>query len=127
MYRAIVFALALWVCVPAQAHEMTPTYVTFKHSHITGVVKTSLKIFNKRSEVDYYEIGVFDESFNPVIFVTPYRVIKIPYLSSTTFDVYIRRSDLASATYICSESKLKKSQTVRTVITSRICSKIQNG
>lgn len=127
MYRAISFALALWVCVPAQAHEMTPTYPTFKYSHIAGVVQTSLKIFNKRSEVEYYEIGVFDDSFKPMPFVTPYRILKIPYLSYSTFEVYIRRSDLASATYICSESKMKKSQTVRTVITSRICSKIQNG
>ena len=110
----------------AIAHEMTPTYPKFTYSHLEGVVKTTMSMFNKREDVQYYEIGVFDKDFNPVKFVTSYNVIKLDYLSKVDFDVYIRKEDMERAVYICSRSKLKKDESVRTAISSRICSKIKN-
>jgi hypothetical protein len=127
MYRAIIVAMMLWACVPAYAHEMTPTYPRFEISYVEGVVRTKLRLFNKRSDVQFYEISVYDKDFNPVAFATPRRVLQLPHLSSTQFEVFVRKEDLDRIVYICTESKLQKAETVRTVITSRICSKIQNG
>jgi len=84
-----------------------------------------MAMFNKRADVEYYEIGVFDEDFNPIPFVTSYNVIKIEYLGRVTFDVYIRDIDVNKATYICSQSKLRKEDLSRTAISSRICSKFK--
>jgi len=108
------------------AHEMTPTYPKLRPSHLDNVYVTTMEMFNKRDDVEFYEIGVFDKDFNPVPFVTSYNVIKIDYLSKVDFDVYIRKADASKAVYICSRSKLKKDGTVRTAISSRICSKIKN-
>ena len=109
----------------ANAHEMTPTYPKLEPSHLDGVVKTTMQMFNKRQDVEYYEIGVFDSDFEPVPFVTSYNTIRIRYLSTVTFDVYIRKNDIGRATYICSRSKLRKDTQVRTAIASTICSKIK--
>ena len=112
-------------CSQAFAHEMTPTYPKLEQSHLDGVLKTTMQMFNKRGDVEYYEIGVFDKDFKPVPFVTAYNVIKIEYLGHVTFDVYIRKSDKDKAVYICSKSKLRKDSNIRTAISSRICSKIK--
>jgi hypothetical protein len=109
----------------ASAHEMTPTYPKLGPSHLDGVYKTTMYMFNKRADVEYYEIGVFDKDFNPVPFVTSYNVIKVRYLGHVTFDVYIRKSDVNKAVYICSRSKLRKDASVRTAVSSRICSKFK--
>ena len=109
----------------ANAHEMTPTYPKLEPAHLDGVVKTTMQMFNKRQDVEYYEIGVFDSDFEPVPFVTSYNIIRIRYLSTVTFDVYIRKNDIGRATYICSRSKLRKDTQVRTAIASTICSKIK--
>jgi len=109
------------------AHEMTPTYPKLEPSHLDGVVKTTMEMFNKRQDVEYYEIGVFDKDFNPVPFVTSYNIIKLSYLGHVTFDVYIRKADKDRAVYICSKSKLRKDDngSVRTAVSSKICSKIK--
>ena len=109
----------------AHAHEMTPTYPKLEPSHLDGVVKTTMQMFNKREEVEYYEIGVFDEEFKPVPFVTSYTIVKIKYLGKVTFDVYLRKSDMERAVYVCSRSKLRKDTQVRTAIASTICSKFK--
>jgi hypothetical protein len=109
----------------ASAHEMTPTYPKLRPSHLDGVYKTTMEMFNKRSDVEYYEIGVFDKDFKPIPFVTSYNIIKIKYLGKVTFDVYIRKADLGNARYICSRSKLRKIDTTKTAVSSRICSKFK--
>lgn len=124
--KNLVFGLVLAaIAGSASAHEMVPTYPTLSQSHLDGVVKTTMQMFNKRADVEYYEIGVFDEDFNPIPFVTSYRILKITYLETVTFDVYIRKLDVERATYICSQSKLRKEDITRTAISSRICSKIK--
>ena len=82
--------VGLMLALPVQAHEMVPTYPTLTLSHVDGLLKTTMKMFNKRADVEYYEVGVFDKDFNPVPFVTAYNVFKLEYLSHTTFDIYIR-------------------------------------
>src|SRR5210317_626749 len=117
--------MLMLVASPLYAHEMTPTYPKLSPSHLDNVYKTTMEMFNKRSDVEYYEIGVFDADWNPIPFVTSYQVIRIRYLGHVTFDVYIRKSDVSRATYICSISKLRKDNSTKTQIASRICSKFK--
>ena len=115
----------LLVSFPAFAHEMTPTYPKLTPSHLDNLYKTTMEMFNKREEVEYYEIGVFDENWVAIPFVSSYQIIKLRYLGHVTFDVYIRKSDVSRATYICSMSKLRKEDRVKTAVASRICSKFK--
>jgi hypothetical protein len=104
---------------------MTPTYPKLEPSHLDNVYKTTMEMFNKREEVEYYEIGVFDAEWKPIPFVTKYEIIKIRYLGHVTFDIYIRKQDVSRATYVCSVSKLRKDAKTKTAIASRICSKFK--
>ena len=117
--------LFMLVSSPLMAHEMTPTYPKLSPSHLDNVYKVTMEMFNKRQDVEYYEIGVFDEEWKPIPFVTSYQVIKLRYLGHVTFDVYIRKSDVSRAEYICSKSKLRKDDGSRTSVSSRICSKFK--
>lgn len=118
-------AILLASITEAVAHEMTPTYPKLRPSHLDNVYVTTMEMFNKRQDVEFYEIGVFDEDFNPIPFVSKYTVIKLRYLGHVTFDVYIRKQDVGRATYVCSTSKLRKNDSVRTAVSSKICSKFR--
>jgi len=112
------------------AHEMTPTYPKLEPSHVEGVLKTTMEMLNKRKDVEYYEVGVFDKDWKNVPFVTSYsiskqNIIELKYLSRVRLDIYIREKDKDRALYICSKSKIKKEDEIRTAILSRICSKIK--
>lgn len=121
MYRAVILFL---MASCAAAHEMTPTYPEWYVSHIQGVVKTPMEIFNKRQDVEYYEISVTDKNGDPVPFVSAYGIAYVKYLQRLKFDVYINADDVPRAQYICSRSKLKGKGTA-TLLSSRICSKIR--
>jgi hypothetical protein len=110
----------------AIAHEMTPTYPKLRPSHLDNVYVTEMEMFNKRNDVQFYEIGVFDKDFKSIPFVSKYEVIDLKYLDHVTFDVYIRKQDVSRATYICSTSKLRKDDGAkRNPLSSKICSKIK--
>jgi len=115
----------LILTLDANSHEMTPTYPKFESSFVKGVMKTKMRLFNRRNDVSYYEIGVFDSEWKPVPFVTSYKVMKMEYLDTAEFDIYINKANLSTATYICSKSKLQKKDVVSSGIASRICSKIK--
>jgi len=108
-------------------HEMVPTYPKWEPSGLyDGVVKTTVEIFNKRSDVEYYEIGVFDKDWNPLYFVADYKVIKLKYLASASIDIYISTENKDRAEYICSRSKIQKSNNdIRTAVSSKICSRFK--
>ena len=126
MYRKVILALCTMVlCMSVSAHEMTPTYYKWTPSHVDGVYKTTMEMFNKRQDVEYYEIGLFDKDWNPIPFVSSYKVFRLEYLGHVRFDVYINKKDKERAVYICSKSKLRKSDEVRTAISSKICSKFK--
>lgn len=107
------------------AHEMTPTYPTLEPSYMDGVYQISMNLFNAREEVEYYEIGVYDDEWNPIPFAATNRIIHVPYHSRATFDVYLRKADKDKVTYICTLSRLKKEDVDQSAIASRICSKIK--
>lgn len=123
MYRTIIAAALAASSVAA--HEMTPTYPEMRISFIEGVHQTSLTLFNRREEIEFYQIEVFTESFEGVPFATPYRIVAAPHLQRVQFDVYIRDTDLDQAHYICTSSKISRADTSRQAVTSRICSKIR--
>jgi len=107
------------------AHEMTPTYPEWEPSHVEGVYKTTMEMFNKRKDVEWYEIGVFDEKWQPVNFVTSYRIFQMPHLSRVKFDVFIALPDVGKAEYICSKSKLRLISEQKTMVASRVCSRFK--
>jgi hypothetical protein len=109
-----------------QSHEQTPTYPTWKTSGINGIKKTNIRVWNKRPDIEYYEIGVFEEDLKtPIPFVTAYKVIPLAYLKEVKFDIYIRESNIEEARYVCSLSKLRSSNESQTLLVTRICSKFK--
>lgn len=113
----------LWASA-ASAHEMTPTYPKLVPSFMEGVEVTQVTLFNKREDVQYYEIGVFDKEWKPVPFVSAYKVVRIEYLAKLHIDVYIAKEDAKKAVYLCSISKLRGLPRKGTLVSSKICSKI---
>ena len=105
------------------AHQFTPTYPKFEQSFISGVLSTKMELFNKRSEVEYYEIQVFDADWNKVAFASEAKIFQVKYLETKRIDVYIRNEDILKAVYICTESKMLRQDSKYTIISSRICSK----
>lgn len=108
----------------AQAHEQTPAYPKVLPSHVQGIVKVQLVLLNRRKEINYYEIGLFDKDFEKLDFTAKQKIIKIAYEEKKDFDVYFRKSDLDKAVYICTASKILKSNKSRAVVSSIVCSKL---
>jgi hypothetical protein len=104
---------------------MTPTYPKWRQAYMDDLAVTTMHMFNRRSDVEYYEIAVFDEDWNPIPFVTSYTVFRLQYLERTTFDVYIRERDISRAEYICSRSKMTERNPSDTNISSMICSRFK--
>jgi hypothetical protein len=126
VYSCIKIALIiLGLASSAYAHEQTPAYPKMKFSHVKGVVKYELSLFNQREDAKYYQIALFDKDFNSMPFSTKYRIMKVDYKQRVNFDVYVRKSDLKRAMYICTTSKVIKERSSRPIISSMICSKIK--
>ena len=119
MRGAVILCLLLSGAV--LSHEMTPTYPKWEISGVDDVKKTTMRLWNSREDIRYYEIGLFDESWKPIPFVTAYRIIPLEYLKEVKFDVYI----IKRARYICSLSKLRSSNESQTLLATRICSKFK--
>ena len=117
--------LLIFMTTSVNAHEMVPTYPILESSYMQGLQKTKVTIFNKRPDVEYYEIGVFTKDWEPIPFVSTYKVFPVPYLSTVTVELFIRNVDRNIVTYICSKSKLRKSYVTRTAVSSRICSRVK--
>ena len=110
---------------PAMAHQFTPTYPKFEHAFVDGVLQTKMEIFNKRREVEYYELGVFNKNWEPVTFAAADKLIRVRYLEIKRINVYVKSEDIEKVTYICTESRLRKEDVKDTVISSKICSKVK--
>lgn len=108
----------------AQAHEWTPTYPKFEPSFLDGIVVTTMSLFNKRKEIEYYEITIFDKEWQPVPFASTSKLVHVSYLETANIDIYIREVDCERIEYICTESKILTDDTSQTGVTSRICSKV---
>ena len=123
--RFYAIAAAMLFANVAAAHEMTPAYPKFKPAYVDGILQTTMKIWNRRQDASYYEIGLFDEEWNRVSFAAVNVIIRVGYLETKTFDVYIHKRDLDKVEFICTTSKLLKQDVDSTGITSRICSRVK--
>ena len=123
MYRPVILWLLL--CGSVAAHDMTPTYPKWKMSFIPSAKMTTMQVFNKRSDVQWYEIGVFDKEWQPIPFVTRYKIINIKYLHRVRFDVYVNEENAKVAEYICSTSKLRGNDDFKPIVESKICSRFK--
>lgn len=107
------------------AHEFTPTYPVFESSHVEGILQTKMRLFNKRQDAEYYEVGVFDAEWRPLPFGAKEKIVHVAYLESKFIDVFIRKVDLDKVVYICTYSKLISNKENQTLISSKICSKVK--
>lgn len=125
LVKTITITTALLLSTSAVAHEMTPTYFQFKPSFVDNVKVTTVNIWNRREDVQYYEVSVLDKFWNRVSFATRDRIIKLPYLKREKIDIYIKQEDVGDVEYICTSSKQLKSDVQSTGIKSMICSRIE--
>ena len=125
MKKILLSLLAIFISVTVNAHDMIPTYPELKKSYLDGLLVTEMEIFNKRNDVEYYEIAVFDENMNPVPFVTSYKVFKLEYLKRIKLEIFIREKDELKAMYVCSRSRSLEKKISNTNISSMICSKFK--
>ena len=123
MLNKLIILFMGWATV-VSAHEMTPAYPVLKPTYVAGVVKAEMSLFNSREDVEYYQIDLFDLNWTNIPFSSKYRIIKVGYKERKDFIVYIRELDLDEATYICTTSKVRKKTDSRTLVVSRICSRI---
>lgn len=107
------------------AHEFTPAYPTLEQSYMDNILVTKMLLFNRREDVNYYELSVFDGEWNPIPFAATDKIVEVKYLERKNIDIFIREKDRSKAVYICSKSKLQTEDDKITVISSRICSKIK--
>ena len=124
MHSAVIrFLLLLFVSGSAMAHELTPTYPELKPSYMNDVLEVKLKMWNARVDVEYYKIEVTDEDWNDVPFITTEKVFRLDYLSRRNINIFLP-SD-TSARYICTRSMLEKGNAQKSIISSKVCSKIK--
>lgn len=123
MKNYIIIFLFMLVPFFAHAHEMTPTYPKWETSIYDGLLVTEMEMFNKREDVEYYEIAVFDKDWKPIPFVSSFKLFKLEYLSKVKFEVFIRSQDRVKTEYICSTSKLRNNDAP--AISSMICSRFK--
>jgi hypothetical protein len=124
--RNLLVAILMIFSSAVQAHQFTPTYPLFEPSFIEGVMQTKLELFNKRQEVEYYELGVFDKDWAAVTFAASGdKIMRVSYLETKSIDVYVKNQDVKQVVYICTESRLFRGNTTNTLISSKICSKVK--
>jgi len=123
MYRSVIL-LAL-LCSSVVAHDMTPTYPKWKMAFIPTAKMTSIQIFNKRNDIEWYEIKVFDKEWNALPFFTRHKILNVKYLSRVKFDLYMSNGYAEYAKYVCSTSKLRGKNSFEPTVESRICSKFK--
>jgi len=117
------FIILLVVSGSAMAHELTPTYPELKQSYIPEVLQTKVKMWNARVDVVYYKIEVTDKDWKEVPFITEEKMFKLDYMQRREIEIFLP-SD-TSAMYICTRSMLEKGARSRSMISSKVCSKIK--
>ena len=126
MHRKVIGALLfilLMVPAPSKGHQWTPTYPVWRPSYVDDVHVVTMKLFNSRGDIEYYEIQVLDVDFNPVPYASAERIMNVGHLKRKVVDIYVSSNDIERAVYICSRSKSLEGSESKTVVASRICSK----
>ena len=123
-------ALTLIILLSGQdhllAHDFTPTYPKLQRTYVDGILKAEMNIFNKRSDISYYKVGVYNSEWEKIPFIVQGgKTIKVEYLETKTFDVYVQESRRKDVVYICTKSRTLQDGSTKTLVTSRICSKVK--
>lgn len=124
--KYIIVVLIALCSTSAYSHEMVPAYPKLEQSFVDNILKAELTLFNRRSDIKYYQISVFDKEWEPMKFATSTSIIELDYLSKKKFTIYIRQKDASKAGWVCTQSKILKGET-EALISSRICSKFEGG
>ena len=124
MKTLLTAVVAAFMATTEYAHEWTPTYPKFEPSFIEDIVVTTMILFNKRTDVEYYEISVHDADWNLVPFASATKLVYIPYLGKESVEIYIREADCDRIEYICTTSKQLLLDAPSSGVDSRICSKV---
>ena len=117
------FIILLVVSGSAMAHELTPTYPELEQSYIPNVLQTKVKMWNARVDVVYYKLEVTDAFWNDVPFIAEEKMFKLDYMQRREIEIFLP-SD-TTAQYICTRSMLEKDARSRSMISSKVCSKIK--
>ncbi len=124
--KYVVLLILLIASNKVYSHEFTPTYPKLIPSYISGVYVAKMKLLNKRREIEYYGLSVFDDNWTPVDFASNDNILKLPYLKSKDIEIYIRKKDKDRARFICSTSKIVQIPGQEpSIISSKICSRIK--
>ena len=113
----------LVVSGPAMAHELLPTYPKLEQSYVSNVYQTKLRMWNGRIDVEYYKVEVTDSEWNPVPFITNERTFRLKYMERKDIEIFVP-SD-SDVTYICTRSMIEKGNPQKSMISSKVCSKIK--
>ena len=89
-----------------------------------------MRLLNSRKEINYYKVTVHDSDMNPVPFALTanqfaLNTIQVGYMKQKKVDIYIRDVDIDRTVYICSKSRPLSDDETKTMLYSRICSKIK--
>lgn len=107
------------------AHELTPTYIKLRQSYVENVLTTRVNLWNGRADVLYYKLNVYNKDWEKVpFFALPGDVVKVDFTERMKLDVFIGAPEAANAVYVCTRSQILKGLKQKTVISSKICSKI---
>lgn len=110
----------------ANAHQFTPTYPKFEPAFVDGIMQTKMELFNKRQDVEYYELDVFDDNWQPVTFAaSESKIMQVNYLETKNIEIYVKAQDVRRVVYICTESRLFRNSARQSLVASKICSKIK--
>lgn len=115
--------LLLFVSGFSGAHELTPTYPELQSSYMKDIMQVNLKMWNARVDVEYYKIEVTDEDWNDVPFITNEKTFRLDHFGRRDIEIFLP-SD-TTATYICTKSLLQKGNAQRSIVSSKVCSKIK--
>ena len=124
MYSNLIKTIIL-LCVSgsAMAHELTPTYPKLEPTYVKGVLSTKLIMWNARVDVEHYKIEVTNAFWNDVPFITEEKIVKLGYHERREIEIFLPED--TTAQYICTRSLLEKGKRSRSIISSKVCSKIK--
>ena len=125
MIKKLIATALVLSSTSAVAHELTPTYPELKPSYVDGVSVTTMHLFNRRTDVEYYKIDVYDVDWNPIPYASSESTIQVEYLGHKYIDIYIRDSDKDIVEFICTTSRIVSSTIQSSGIKSRICSRVK--
>ena len=122
--------LLFLICGSATAHQWTPSHVELRPSYVSGIHTATMKFYNSRDDVEYYQVQVFDGQFNPIKFAiqggSNSDVIHARHRQYKTVDVYVPSYEAVRVVYICTRSMILKKFETASLVSSRICSKVIN-